>query len=99
MFWHCLLLLGTQWHRTIHLGTDLGTTPGNLGTGSKLTELENMKKTKMTRSQMIQRRNAITSDLVRMSHDGWRSSRQSDYAPLEAELRTLTDALRKEVRS
>lgn len=48
----------------------------------------------MSRSQMIKRRSAICSELVKMSRDGWRSSKYTDYAPLEAEWHALNHALR-----
>ena len=46
-----------------------------------------------TKAQKRKRISIITSELVRMSKDGWKNAKSYDYEPLEAELNKLRDEL------
>jgi hypothetical protein len=50
------------------------------------------------RKRKFERMNEIIRQLTRLSRNGWRDARPSDYLPLERELRALLAERKKEQR-
>jgi len=48
----------------------------------------------MNIKELKKRRSGIISQLCKMSRNGWRDSKMSDYQPLEAELKQIDQTLK-----